>query len=164
MYIQGWFPLGLTGLISLQSKGLSRVFSSTTVWKHQFLGTQTSLWSNSYIHTWLLENHSFDYPFFPYLKLTLTPFPAVTMCHFSNLTCLEDLSWEVLSVWWGSAEPNLVSFTRETENLYQPEALDGKGENPKDNIKCMSRLELKRGSWWHKGAEQRVVNSNVRSD
>ena len=60
MYIQGWFPLGLTGLISLQSKGLSRVFSSTTVWKHQFLGTQTSLWSNSYIHTWLLENHSFD--------------------------------------------------------------------------------------------------------
>ena len=39
MSIQGWFPLGLTGLISLQSKGLSRVFSSTTVWKHQLLGT-----------------------------------------------------------------------------------------------------------------------------
>ena len=53
---QGWFPLGLTGLISLLSlKGLSRVFSSTTVRKHQFFGTQLSLWSNSHIHTWLLE-------------------------------------------------------------------------------------------------------------
>ena len=44
-----------TGLISLQSKGLSRVFSNTTVQKHQFFGTQPSLWSNSHIHTWLLE-------------------------------------------------------------------------------------------------------------
>ena len=55
MNIQGWFPLGLTGLVFLQSKGLSRVFSSTTVWKHQFLFAQPSLWFNSYIHTWLLE-------------------------------------------------------------------------------------------------------------
>ena len=54
MHIQGRFPLGLTGLISLQSKGLSRVFSSTTVWKHQFFGVQPSLWSNSHICTWLL--------------------------------------------------------------------------------------------------------------
>ena len=54
MTIQGWFPLGLTGLISLLSKGLSRVFSSTTVWKHQFFSAQLSLWSNSHIHTWLL--------------------------------------------------------------------------------------------------------------
>ena len=53
--IQDWFPLGLTGLISLQSKGLSRVFSNTTVWKHQFFGTQTFLCSNSHICTWLLE-------------------------------------------------------------------------------------------------------------
>ena len=53
--IQGWFPLGLTGLISLQSKGLSRVFSSTTVQKHQIFGAQISLWSYSHIHTWLLE-------------------------------------------------------------------------------------------------------------
>ena len=43
MNIQGWFPLGLTGVICLQSKGLSRVFSSTTVWKHQFFSTQPSL-------------------------------------------------------------------------------------------------------------------------
>ena len=55
MNIQGWFPLELTGLISLQSKGLSRAFSSTTIQKHQFFGTQPSLWSNSHSHTWLLE-------------------------------------------------------------------------------------------------------------
>ena len=55
MNIQGWFPFGLTGLISLLSKGLSKVPSSTTVWKHQFFGIQSSLWSNSHICTWLLE-------------------------------------------------------------------------------------------------------------
>ena len=55
MNIQSWFLiwfLGLTDLISLLSKGLSRVFSNATVWKHQFFGTQPSLW---HIHTWLLE-------------------------------------------------------------------------------------------------------------
>ena len=55
MNIQDWFPLVLTGLISLQSKGLSRVFSNTTIQKHQFFHSQSSLWSNSLIHTWLLE-------------------------------------------------------------------------------------------------------------
>ena len=55
MNIQDWFPLRLTGLISVQSKGLSRVFSNTTVQKHQFFGTQLSLESNSHIQTWLLE-------------------------------------------------------------------------------------------------------------
>ena len=55
MNIKGWFPLGLTRWISLQSKGLSRVFSNTTVQKHQFFGAQLSLCSNSHIHTWLLE-------------------------------------------------------------------------------------------------------------
>ena len=53
--IQDWFPLGWTGWISLQSKGLSRVFSNTTYQKHQFFSTQLSLWSNSHIHTWLLK-------------------------------------------------------------------------------------------------------------
>ena len=53
--IQDWFPLRLTDLISLQSKGFSRVFSRTAVQKHRFFGTQTSLWSNSHIHAWLLE-------------------------------------------------------------------------------------------------------------
>ena len=60
MNIQDWFPLGWTDWISLQSKGLSRVLSNTTVQKHQFFATQVSLWSNSHIHTWLLENHRFD--------------------------------------------------------------------------------------------------------
>ena len=53
--IQDWFPLGWTGWISLQSKGLSRVFFNTTVQKHQFFSAQFSLWFNSHIHTWLLE-------------------------------------------------------------------------------------------------------------
>ena len=52
---QGWFPLGLAGLISLLSKRLSRIFSSTTIWKHQFFSTQPSISSNSHICTWLLE-------------------------------------------------------------------------------------------------------------
>ena len=53
--IQDWFPLWLTGLISLLSKGLSRVFSRTTIQKHQFFGAQASLWHKSHIYTWLLE-------------------------------------------------------------------------------------------------------------
>ena len=56
--IQDWFPWGLTSWISLQFKGLSRVFSDTTVQKHQFFSAQLSLWS-SHIHTWLLENHQY---------------------------------------------------------------------------------------------------------
>ena len=55
MNIQDWFPLGLTGLNSLQSKGLSRVFSSITVQKHKLVHSQPSLWFNSHIHIWLLE-------------------------------------------------------------------------------------------------------------
>ena len=52
---QGWSPLGWTGWISLKSKGLSRVFSNTTVQKHQFFGSQLSSQSNSHIHTWPME-------------------------------------------------------------------------------------------------------------
>ena len=55
MNIQDWFPSGFTGLISLQSKELSRVFSNTTVQKHQFFSAQLSLQSNSYIHTRPME-------------------------------------------------------------------------------------------------------------
>ena len=55
MNIQNRFPLGLTDFISLQSNRLSRVFSSTTIWKHLFFSIQLSLWSNSHIPTWLLE-------------------------------------------------------------------------------------------------------------
>ena len=55
MNIQDWFPLGLTDLISLQSKGFPRVFSNAIVQKYQFFSAQPSLWSNSHIYTWLLE-------------------------------------------------------------------------------------------------------------
>ena len=55
MNTQNWFPLGLTGWISLQSKGLSRVFSNTTVQNQQFFGAQLSSQSNSHIHTWPQE-------------------------------------------------------------------------------------------------------------
>ena len=55
MNIQGWFSLGLTGLISLQSKGLSRIFSNITVQKYQFFSIQPSLWSSSHICIWLLK-------------------------------------------------------------------------------------------------------------
>ena len=55
MNIQGWFPLGFTGLILLLSKGLSRLFFSTMIQKHKFFGAQPTLWSNYHIHTWLLE-------------------------------------------------------------------------------------------------------------
>ena len=56
--IQDWFSPGWTGLISSQPKGLSRVFSITTVQKHQFFSAQFSIWSNSHIHTWLLKNQA----------------------------------------------------------------------------------------------------------
>ena len=55
MNVQDWFPSEWTGWITLLSKGLSRVFSNSTVQKHQFFSTQLSLWSSSHIHTWLLE-------------------------------------------------------------------------------------------------------------
>ena len=55
MNIRGWLPLGLTCLISLQSKSLSRVFSSTAIWKYKFFGVQPSSWSNCHIHAWHLE-------------------------------------------------------------------------------------------------------------
>ena len=63
MNIQGWFLLGLIGLISLQSKGLSRVFSSTTIQKHQFFGAQPSLWLVQLSHLYMTtgKNHSFGY-------------------------------------------------------------------------------------------------------
>ena len=60
MNIQDWFLLGLTGFIVLQSKGLSRVFSNTTVQQYQFFGAQLSLWSSSHIHTWPLEKPYFS--------------------------------------------------------------------------------------------------------
>ena len=74
MNIQGWFCLGLTGLIFLQSRGLSRVFFSTTIQKHWIFGAQPSVWSNCHIHTW--KNHSFDY---------------MELCHQSDVSAFNTL-------------------------------------------------------------------------
>ena len=78
MNIQDWFPLGWAGWIFLQSKGLSRVFSNTTVQKHQFFSTQPSLWSNSYIHTWVLVK--------PYLWLYGPLLEKWCLCFFNMLS------------------------------------------------------------------------------
>ena len=78
MNILCWFPLGLTGLISLLSMGLSRVFSSTTVQKYQFFSVLSSLWSNSHIYTWLLEK--------PWLWLQGPLLAKWCLCFFSTLS------------------------------------------------------------------------------
>ena len=74
LIVQDWFTLGLTGLSSLQSKGLSRIFSNATVQKHQFLTAQPCLWSNSHIHTWLIEK--------PYLWLDGSLLAKSSLCFF----------------------------------------------------------------------------------
>ena len=73
MNIQGWFPLGLTCLISLHSKGLFRVFSSTTVWKNLFFITQPSLWSNSHPHMTTGKTVAFDVTEFDDTQSSINP-------------------------------------------------------------------------------------------
>ena len=94
MDIQGWFPLGLTSSISLHSKGLSRAISSTTLRKHQFFGAQPFLWSNSHIHTWLLEKT---------IAVTIRTFSNgdqmsiwTTVSGYSNITLIFDLGKECM--------------------------------------------------------------------
>ena len=84
--IQVWFPLELTGLISLQSKG---VFSNTTVQKHQFFSAQPSLWSKSDIHTWLLEK---------IIALTIQTFVGKLMSLLFN--ALSSLSYILFFTLW----------------------------------------------------------------
>ena len=93
--IQDWFPSGLTGLISLQSKGLSRVFFNTTGQKHQFLRAQPSLWSNTHIHTWLtgkttaLTRQTFDGKVMSLLFNTLSRFVTAFLPRSKHLL----ISW-----------------------------------------------------------------------
>ena len=88
MNIQGWFPLGLTGFISLLSKELSRVFSNTTVQKHKFFGTQLSLLSNSHIHTWLLEK----------IRAPRILFNSVSSLNSQWAFCFVSLLWKLKAV------------------------------------------------------------------
>ena len=89
MNIQGWFPLGLTGLTSLLSKGLSRVFSNTVVQKHQFFSTQSSLWSNSHISL--------------YISLNKTKTTRNWMLQWLQSECYGGLCWAQIWV-WGTGE------------------------------------------------------------
>ena len=83
MNIQGWFPLGLTGLISLQSKELSRVFSSPTTQQHQFFCTQPCSWSNTCIRMWLLEKKKSRWIYRPLLAKWCLCFLKATCLDFS---------------------------------------------------------------------------------
>jgi len=82
--VQDWFPLELTGFISFQSKGLSRVFSNTTAEKHQFFGAQPSLWSNSHIHTRLPEKN---------IALTRWTFVSKVTSLFFNMLSRFVIAW-----------------------------------------------------------------------
>ena len=107
MHIKGWFPLGLTVFIYLQSKGLSRVFSSTIIWKHQFFNTQPSLWFNHLIlcHPLLLQP---------------SIFPSVRF--FSNVSALH-IRWPKYWSFSFTIRPSneysgLISFRMDWLNLF----------------------------------------------
>ena len=86
---QDWSPLGWTGWFSLQSKGLSRVFSNTTVQKHQFFGAQLSLQSDCHIHTWLLEKSGYcTFVIKKYLVGKVQPFKLYFTKHSGLDSCL----------------------------------------------------------------------------
>ena len=92
MNMQGWFPLGLIGLISLLSKRLLTVSSSIIVQKHQFFGIQHPLWSNSHIHTWLLKK-----------TIALTILTILWLYFVGKLIereVLMDVWWWKTGVWW----------------------------------------------------------------
>ena len=76
--IQDWFPLRLTGLISLLSEGLSGIFSSTTVWRHPIFGILPSLWSSSHNHMWPLGR---PYMYVKVTQSSLTLFHSIDYCH-----------------------------------------------------------------------------------
>ena len=116
MNIQGWFPLGLTGWISLQSKGLSRVFSTNTVWKYQFFGAQPSFWSNCHIHTWLLTK--------PWLWLSgplgLTFVSKAILVLAYSVSSVQSLSYVLLFVtpWTTAGQASLpITYSRSLPKL-----------------------------------------------
>ena len=118
MNIQGWFPLGLTGLISLLSKGLSRVISSTTVQKHQFFGAQPSLWSSSHVHTCSVG-------YWPHTKLMLCWWPSSPILQGPTHPCPDTLTsgpwtWTPRS---SSLNSGLLPCHWEVRSLQFPQAL-----------------------------------------
>ena len=101
MNIQDWFPLGLLALISLPSKGLSRVFSNTTVQKHRFFGAQLSLWSTSHIPTWLLGKPQL-WQYGPVGKVITLPFNMLSrlVIIFLPMSKCLWISWLIHNLQW----------------------------------------------------------------
>ena len=101
MNIQRWFPLRLTGLIFLLSKGLSRVFSSTIAWKYQFFGAQSSLGSSSHNHMWLQKRlHSLAYTLlYMYVYTHCVIYITYILCYiFANKKKIITKMW-IVSEW-----------------------------------------------------------------
>ena len=123
MNIQGWFSFGLTGLISLQSKGLSGVFSSTTIQKHQLI-TQPSLWSNYHKHTWLLEKPWKWKWSRSVVSDSMTPclswdFPGKSTgvgCHFLSFDYM-DLVGKVMSLLFNTLSRFIMAFLPRSKHL-----------------------------------------------
>ena len=99
---QDWSPLGWTGWISLQSKGLSRVFSNTTVQKHQFFGAQPSSQSDSHIHTWPLEKRNLPLPSLPTVNILCADLQSIlpkntfyNLQRYSKIPVDDDCSHEI---------------------------------------------------------------------
>ena len=112
MNIQGWYPFWLAFLISLLSKGLSRVFSNTTIQKHQFYGPQPSLWTNSYICTWPQQHIE---------HLPMLIFWSHIFLHFHAIHGARILGWVSISF---SREPCLVRTLH-----YDPAVLGGPAQH-----------------------------------
>ena len=123
-----WFPLGWTGLISLQSKGLSRVFSNITVQKHQFFSAQLSLCLNSHIHSWLLENRSFDYVLlgYPQRLLHVSCFPVAR----TTGICWADYVYFSL---WGNTAAAAAKSLQSCPTLCDPRDSSPPGSRPWDS-------------------------------
>ena len=113
MNIQDWFPLGLTGSVSLKSKGLSSIFN-TTVQKYQFFDTQPSLWSNSHIHTWLLENNSFAYIDFVGKAMSLLFNMLSRFVIDGWMASLTQWTWVWVNCrsWWWTGKPGVQQSMR----------------------------------------------------
>ena len=113
MNIHDWFPLGWTGWISLQSKGLSRVFSNTTVQKHQFFSIQLSLLPNSHTHTWLLEK--------PYLWLDESlGFPDSSVGKESACNAGEGIGYPLQYLWVSLVVQLVKNLPEMWENGFDP--------------------------------------------
>ena len=124
MNIQGWFPLRWTGLISLQSKGLSRVFSNTMVQKHQFFSAQSSLWSNSHICTWLEKTQLWlEGPLFAKWCLCFLRCRTIKKAEHWRIDVFEPWCWRrLLRVPWTERRSN-QSILKEISPEYSLEGL-----------------------------------------